>query len=262
MFHYREILPPVDLEHLVLSFWEFTVDAEAGGPLDHEIFPDGCISLLYRRNRRMGFSVLVTTGLHTRSITVPVFGGDVFWGLRLSPAAAGRVLGFDPGAMEKHLWEGIEPEYGIFDAAFLSKLAGCEDLESAGEVFASRLRARAIRPDDIDRKVQAAVALIEQSAGEVRVAAIAAAVDLSLRQFERRFKRSGGLSPKQYARNRRLRAAAAVLAGHDKVNWAERAAAMGFADQAHLAHEVSSITGNSPKTLARKVKKIDHGTLV
>jgi methylphosphotriester-DNA--protein-cysteine methyltransferase len=141
-------------------------------------------------------------------------------------------------------------------------LGGCEELESAIEVFASLLRARAIRPEDIDIKVQAAVALIEQSAGEVRIAAIAAGVNLSLRQFERRFKRSGGLSPKQYARNRRLRAAAAVLAGHEKVNWAERAAAMGFGDQAHLAHEVSSITGNSPKALARKVKKIDHGTLV
>ena len=78
VFHYREIPPPEDLGHLVLSFWEFTVDAEAGGPIGHEIFPDGCISLLYRRNERLRFAGLITTELHTRSVTVPVYGGDIF----------------------------------------------------------------------------------------------------------------------------------------------------------------------------------------
>lgn len=254
--------PPADLEHLILSFWEFTVDGDGSAPFGHEIFPDGCISLFYLRNRRLGYAGFATSALHTRSITVPVYGGHIFWGMRLSPAAAARVLGADPAANSMHFWNGVELEHGLFDGTLLSELEGCEDLESAAEVFAERMRANAIQPDEIDQKVRVAVALIEENLDEVRIAGIAAAVELSPRQFERRFKKCSGLSPKQYARNRRLRAAAAVLAESGEVNWADRAAEMGFTDQAHLSREISSITGRSPKSLARKIKKIDHGRLV
>lgn len=262
MMYYREISSPADLGQLVLSFWEFKVEAESLGPFAHEIFPDGCISLIYRRNPALKFAALLTSELHTRSVTVPVFDRDIFWGMRIQPAAGAGILGMSPAAVTKHLWDPARPEYGIFDRPLLEALGECDSLEGAAELFAARLRDRATGPVAVDERVRQACALIEASAGELRIAELATAVGLGIRQLERRFKRASGLSPKQYARIRRLRAAAAMLAGAEPVNWAERAAAMGFADQAHLSHEVSTITGNSPRTLAKKVKKIDHGTLV
>ena len=128
--------------------------------------------------------------------------------------------------------------------------------------FSARLAELGAGRGDVDQKILEAVAIIEESCGEVRISELAARLGLSVRQFERRFKRSAGLSPKQYARARRFRAAAAALAEGKKVNWADRAAEMGFADQAHLTHEFSSLSGRSPKSFAEKVKKIDHGKLV
>jgi AraC-like DNA-binding protein len=172
------------------------------------------------------------------------------------------VLGTDPVSWKTILWrEGDEP-FGMFDADLLTRLDSCTSLEEAIAVFIAGLEKLRLRREDLDEKVLAAVSVIEEKRGEMRISALAQELGLSVRQFERRFKRSAGLSPKQYARARRFRAAAAALAAGKKVNWADRAAEMGFADQAHLTHEFSSLSGRSPKSFAEKVKKIDHGKLV
>lgn len=260
---YRELAPPPALSHLVFSFWEFAVRSDQAAPIAHEIFPDGCISIAYRRNERLGTVGLATTGLNVRTIEVPVFGGDIFWGIRLSPAACARILGSDPARMEHHRWapELDSAEYGFLDGQLLGDLATATTLDDAAIIFGRRLFGLKIDHTAVDQQVLAAVAIIEANRGEIRVAAVAEELGLSVRQFERRFKRTAGLTPKQYARTRRLRAAAVVLAGDDPINWAERAVELGFADQAHLTHEFSAITGRSPKSLARKVRTIEHGNL-
>lgn len=260
---YRECPPPPEVRHLVLSFWEFAVRGGAGNaPVMHEIFPDGCISLVYRRNDALNIRGFSVSELNPRSIVFPVFNGDIFWGARLSPAACAGLLGCDPAVVEIHQCRAEDGEFGILDSALLDHLRDCGTLEEWIVPFSTRLAEFGAERGDVDQKILDAVTIIEESCGEVRISELAARLGLSVRQFERRFKRSAGLSPKQYARARRFRAAAVVLAEGQAVNWADRAAEMGFADQAHLTHEFSSLSGRSPKSFAEKVKKIDHGKLV
>jgi AraC-like DNA-binding protein len=259
---YREHTPPPDLTHLVLSFWEFTAASEAHAPIDHEIFSDGCISLAYRRNMRIGINGLGTNALNMRSVVIPVFDGDTVWGVRLHPAACARVLGTGPAEWETYRWDGRGSMFDIFDQDLLAALSACSAFEEAIEVYSARLRTLGISKEELDKKVIDAVSIIEETMGETRMAMLADQLGLSVRQFERRFKKSAGLSPKFYSRARRFRAAAAALVTGERINWADRAAAMGFADQAHLAREFSYLTGRSPKSFALNVKKIDHGTLV
>lgn len=262
MLFYRELAPPAELNHLVLSFWEFTARTETAKPIMHEIFPDGCISLSYRRNEMFGIHGFGTDFLNTRSILHPVFDRDIFWGARLSPAACARVLGADPGQWEVYQWDGRTAMFDIFDGELLSAISSCGSFEEAAGSYAAKFTNLGILREDLDQKVLEAVAVIEESRGEIRIAALAGQLGLSVRQFERRFRKSAGLTPKQYARARRFRAAAATLVDGEAVNWADRAAEMGFADQAHLTHEFSDMTGRSPTSFAQKVKKIDHGPLV
>lgn len=259
---YRELPPPPDLEHLVLSFWEFTAASHSAAPIMHEIFPDGCISVVYRRNAKIGIEGFSINDLHPRSVIVPVFGGDTFWGARLSPAACARVIGSDPASVRKVIWTGGEGVFGIVDKELFTGLTACKTLEDAADVYSARLNELGIQSGDLDTRVLEAVSIIEEARGETRIAALAADLGLSVRQFERRFKKSAGLPPKRYARTRRFRAAAAVLATGEAVNWAMQASEMGFADQAHLAREFSYLTGRSPRSFAEKIRAIDHGTLV
>jgi transcriptional regulator GlxA family with amidase domain len=113
-----------------------------------------------------------------------------------------------------------------------------------------------------DEKVFEAIELIDLTSGEIRIAELAERVGLSARQLERRFKKASGLSPKQYSRTRRIRAAAVHLVEQSQLNWAERAAETGFSDQAHLVHEFVSVTKRSPRDFADKVRQISHGKLL
>lgn len=262
MLFYRELPPPPDLDHLVLSFWEFSVKSDGPAPIMHEIFPDGCISIAYRKNSRLNFSGISMNTLARQSVVIPVFDSDVVFGVRLSPAAARRVLGCDPAGITKYFWDGKAAEHGIVGTDLAASLAACTKLEEAAVVYGDKLKALGIAREDIDEKVLVSVATIEQTRGETRIAPLAGELGLSTRQFERRFKKASGIPPKQYARARRFRSAATILVTGEPVNWAARAAEMGFADQAHLAREFSYLTGRSPKPFAEKVKAIDHGHLV
>lgn len=81
-----------------------------------------------------------------------------------------------------------------------------------------------------------------------RGAAVGSVVDrlgFSASTFQRRFRAAVGLSPKQFARVRRLQRVLPDAAGDD-VEWALLAGAHGYADQAHLIHEFRALTGVTP----------------
>jgi AraC-like DNA-binding protein len=242
---YREAAPSEDFAHLVFSFWEFATADKDFGSIQHEIFPDGCLSLFYQRNEKFNLRRIAFSGLDLESVTVPVFPGETFWAMRISPAACTYILGENPAILRAEKL--IEAERFLhLTNGLLEKLNLCESFEEAIAVFENHLKNLNFGRDFCDEKI----------------AKLAADMNLSTRQFERRFKGVSGLSPKQFARARRLRATAVALVENGTINWANRAAEMGFTDQSHLAHEFVSVTKRSPNSFAEKVKQIDHGKLI
>jgi uncharacterized protein YigE (DUF2233 family) len=69
---YRETARSEDVSHLVFSFWEFATVCEDFGTIEHEIFPDGCISLFYHRNEKFNLKRVFFSGLNLESVTVPL----------------------------------------------------------------------------------------------------------------------------------------------------------------------------------------------
>jgi AraC-like DNA-binding protein len=247
--------------HLVFSFWEFASADEDFGSLEHEIFPDGCISLFYHRNEKFGLRHLAFNGLHLESVTTAVFPRSVLWGMRFSPAACANVLQINPANFRdvKMTDAGICPR---LTSGLLEKLNACENFDRAIAVYENQLRELNFGPDFCDEKVARAVEIIEETGGEIKIAELAERLNLSTRQLERRFKAASGLSPKQFARTRRIRATAVDLVENNDTNWASRAAEMGFTDQSHLTHEFVSVTKRSPNSFAEKVSRIKHGKLI
>ena len=258
---YREINSSIDVSRLVFSFWEFTVSAGDFRQFQHEVFPDGCVSLFYHRNEKIGLKSLALNGLNLESIIAPVFPNDIFWGMRISPAACAQILQTDPAIFRTERMLEAD-KFPHLTRGLLEKLNDCQSFEEAIEVYEKCLQEFNNRQVLFDEKVAEAIELIEQTNGEIKVAKIAEKLNLSTRQLERRFKFSSGLSPKQFARTRRFRAAAVDLVENNQQNWANRAAEIGFADQAHLTREFVSVTKRSPNSFAKKVKRIKHGNLV
>ena len=257
---YREAAPADILKPFILSFWELLVPEGEPSPISHEVFPDGCVSVFYFRSQSRGVDRLAITGIRVESIAKSVSAGDIFWGMRIAPAACRDVLRQDPRQLVGRAVADIA-EFPHLTDRLLERLSAASNFDEAVEVFESVIKSLS-GSLSLDSKVGEAVSLIDQYSGEVRIDDLARQLGLSPRQLQRRFKVCTGLSPKQFARVRRFRATAVIVAETKNINWADRAAEMGFADQSHLSHEFVSVTKRSPKSFAEKFSEIEHGNLV
>lgn len=258
---YREIAPSPEIAHLVWSFWEFVLEGESIKPFVHEVFPDGCVSLFYYRNKNARAGSLLISGLSLESSKTQVSAGDAYWGMRFSPAACAKILRLSPSQLQsQNLNE--SKDFLHLTAGLIEKISICHTFDEAVEIYEAQIKSLALNVAETDGKVAAAVKFIEENRGEAKISEVAKTVGLSTRQLERRFRKNSGLTPKQFARARRIRATAVNVVEKNSMNWANRAAEMGFTDQAHLTHEISIVTGSSPSRFAERIKKIEHGELI
>src|SRR5687767_2713341 len=137
---YREELPAPLVSHLVYSFWEFTVSGESNASVLHEIFPDGCISLIYRRNEKHNFRLMALAGLAIEPLKFEVLPGDVYWSARFSPAASRKILQSDPAGWKSQplVDENLLPHLTI---NWFNEFGKCRNFAEAIAVYQKRLAA-------------------------------------------------------------------------------------------------------------------------
>ena len=85
--------------------------------------------------------------------------------------------------------------------------------------------------------------LIRHDQGRASINSIARRLDCSARTIRRQFMVDFGVSPKRYARLVRLKATLFNADLQDDPNWAGLAHEFGYADQAHMLHDVRDLTG-------------------
>jgi len=96
-----------------------------------------------------------------------------------------------------------------------------------------------------DPRIPAAINRITVERGQSDLARLASDLGLSVRQFERRFSASVGLSPKLFCRMRRFLQVFKVI-GEQPSKWADAAVACGYYDQSHLIRDCKEFTGETP----------------
>lgn len=255
-FRYRELAPPTSLSGIISCFFEFVANGSGGEKIPHVVIPDGCISILCRFNRASSERALLIKGLDTEPFRTIVDGADCHWGVKISPAAARAVFGCPPESLKT----------GPVLNRFPKLTTGLADprvkcFEDFAAVLVSRFEKLGIDSSTADPVVSGAVRSIAGSAGEIKVSEVANLVGLSPRQLTRRFRSASGLTPKQFARFCRLRATGISLLDSD-ISWAQRAAELGFTDQAHLARELAALTGDRPREFEERLARTDHSMIL
>ncbi len=86
----------------------------------------------------------------------------------------------------------------------------------------------------------------------VHVADIMKEVFMSRRNFERRFFKKVGLSPKYYARISRMAHLMNLIAGKKKVDWQAIFNEYEFYDQSHFIKDFIEFTGRTPEQYIRE----------
>lgn len=258
-FTYRELLPPPYLREHVLSYWEFTVHTVGAGGFVHHVWPDGCISLTVAALRGVAVSAHLTGPTGTaRCVTVE--DGVTVRGARFWPDAGGAVLGLDAELLRDGR-VAAAAVLGVTAEVLAHAVAAAPDLERSGDIFSSIVAPIVRAAPPLDVPVRTMVRAISASRGERSIAALARSVGLSARHLRRRFHRAVGLTPKEYARVRRVRSAIGAVLAAEQETWSAIAAELGYTDQPHLIRDVAQLTGFTPLALERRLAMIEHASV-
>ncbi len=115
-------------------------------------------------------------------------------------------------------------------------------LDHAEDFVTERLR----RNTPSDPAMTWAFDQISASKGTLRIEKLAERLDWSRKHLARRFQSEFGLPPKAIARMIRFHNALDTARTESEADWAEIAAACGYADQAHLTREFVEFSGTTP----------------
>lgn len=109
-----------------------------------------------------------------------------------------------------------------------------------------------------DPLVEESLCLIHKSAGVISVKALLEHLNISERQFERRFCQAVGISPLSYIRVRRFNEAMRLMKTGRYKTLTDIAYALNFHDQSHFIREIKSFTGTAPKGLLSQAGDFFH----
>jgi AraC-like DNA-binding protein len=244
----------------VLSFWSFQADAAPQPDERYTVFPDGCASIAYVRPLK-GPRLFVLVGPRVAPLHPGVYPGARIWGLRLWPDAIGPVLGIPAPSIRDYfgpLPADIAAQFESLPAA----LPETDDPDVVLPVLESWVRSLVERAATPDPRVRAAIREIVARRGEGSMERVAKAAALGLRQLQRLFPLTTGLTLREYARVRRLREALALRLTTPSPSWSAIAAETGFVDHAHLTREFVALTGIVPSAVVAQLNTISHVEVV
>jgi AraC-like DNA-binding protein len=231
---YREQPPPAALTGLVKAWWSLDAGGEAGSELRHLATPDGCVEIIRRLRGRSCWGeaqpACFAVGLIDKPEAFTVSGDARFVAVRLWPWAWSLFSDTAVGT--------IRGTWGSIGDPRLERLCEALPVPAAGtlETWQSR-----------EAAALAAMGRIILTASSV--AEIGARSGLAPRALQRWFAQHVGLAPRTYLRLLRFQRAFETLP--EETSLAGHAAEHGFADQAHMARNFSSLAGVPARTARR-----------
>jgi AraC-like DNA-binding protein len=122
------------------------------------------------------------------------------------------------------------------------------------ELMTGFLIARAVAANADDMLIATSLRLIHEQVRSIRVPYLLKSLNVSERQFERRFLRTVGVSPHRYIRIMRFQQAVRLMNARRFEKLADVAYELNYADQSHLIKDIKEFSGDTPRGLSQTVR--------
>lgn len=230
--------PSVELETLRGCVAEAVWSVEGRSAGAHRVVPDGRAQLIAKAGT---CDRLYVVGPMAEAVLVDMTPATRTVGVRLLPWEAARLVGL-PASELRGVCVELRDVWGDVADDHLERVLGAADVAGARARLAATVPSE--RAQTAPSFVLAAVATIDRDPS-VRVGDLADHLGVGTRRLRRAFLRWVGLSPKTYARVRRVRRAMELRRADG--DWVRVALDAGFADQPHLAREFRRVAGVTPR---------------
>ena len=189
------------------------------------------------------------TGSQATSYVSDIAADQPAMAIHFRPGGALRFFGMPLGDLEG-AQVGVDAVWGRDGHRLHERLIAAPSVAARFGLIEEFLLSRARMSVDRHPGVAAAMAAVEAKPS-VRMAEVRQLAGLSTKRLIRLFRAEVGLSPKEYARVRRLQAALRRLRAGN-AGGADIAADIGYFDQSHFVREFRSFTGMTPTQYARQ----------
>ena len=254
---YQEIQPEPFLKKYISCYWKFSTSTlpENKASMDHQVLPDGCVSVCYLLQENTAVFGPLLMGPRTEIFQTQIYPNSAVIGIRFMPGAFHTLFDldliplrnqvvYDPQIIPKFNEEKIKnslslafQDFSLFDT-FLKKIV--QNLQK-----------------ETPAQIQRAVELILKDQGNVKIESLAKNVHWSVRHFQRQFKQYTGLTPKEFVKNIRLRNSM-IQVLLDEEGFQDALFDAGYYDQSHFNRDFSMVAGLNPSRFLKYIKQIEH----
>jgi AraC-like DNA-binding protein len=251
--HIQEYRPSDDLRPYVQRFWTGCFDGAHAHGLALRVVPNGFLEFILHLTDHhcdlhgaagWGQSPDHTLiGVQSETYEVRFTRAVEVFAIRLKPAGFCTLFGV-PVSELLNTHEDLVAVLGTRFRAFAVRLRDAPGTPARIRA-AEQYLLQAVGQRDL-AYVNRAAELIRASGGTLRVADVADRVYISTRQLERAFKKTIGLSPKQYMRIARLNRVQKLLREGQHRGLADVAYQAGYADQSHFTRDFKLLVGKPP----------------
>jgi AraC-like DNA-binding protein len=235
--------PAGDLTDLVERHWSVRWDLVGEPPFVQEVLPHPGANLCFEPT---GASV---HGVITRRARHRLDGAGLTVGTMFRPAGfAGLAALPMRGLTDRGV--PLPIVFGPGAATLEREVERHQDVQDRIAAIESFLRERRPAPDPTAELIERIVDWMLAAPAGTRVSETARKHGLSTRQLQRQFSRYLGVGPKWVLQRYRLHAAAERIAAGGRRHWAQVAAELGYADQAHFIRDFRAVVGCTPGAYA------------
>jgi AraC-like DNA-binding protein len=261
---YQEFIPHSTLQDFVKRFWILEKEYGAEDAIE-EVTPDACVELILN----FGNPYSVVSGSTKRELPNVCLVGLLTKPLILKAEglvkiAAVRFFAWDALAFLKNASGRTDVTQVDLDPTWqrvvrrARVLVQGDNYQEAVEEIEDFLIGIHLNTLFDPKQVQTAAKLLYHTRGQFRVAELADHCHLSMRQLQRQFDETTGVSPKTLARAIRFESIRKRLMFDPNANLTDLAYEFGYADQAHFIKDFKALTGKTPGEFALEMQQLKN----
>jgi AraC-like DNA-binding protein len=268
LMKYTVYPPPESLRNYVEHLWTIAVQGAEPPDLTLKFFVTcaPCIvfqhhngrSAIARRNPASSVEVCnrnhptsFVRGAITRPFQCVAEGPPTAIGVELKPQALTTLLGINAA----ELTDGIVDLDALSTENLNEQLLNADTQRDQIALVTQFLKKRADTSPPVDLLVAESLRLIHGNTGSIHVRDLLKRLNVSERQFERRFSRAVGISPSRYLRITRFQEAVRLMKACRAERLSDIAYDLGYTDESHFIKDTREFTGYTPKSLSHTVEE-------